>query len=93
MNNLFFFWIECEISQDPESLIIGLGLYIDKTLMIDNFCYFTIYRKSWTDSSWHKNSIHCRYQLIHVYAHIFFVINFARKAGIDNTSYDAIGSL
>ena len=34
-----------------------------------------------------------RYQLMHVYAHIFFVINFARKAGIDNTSYDATGSL
>ena len=30
----------------------------------------------------------------YMFTHIFFfVINFARKAGIDNTSYDAIGSL
>ena len=28
---------------------------------------------------WHKNSIHCRYPLIHVYAHLFLVINFARE--------------
>ena len=40
--------------------------------MLDYICYFTIHRKSWTDSSWHKNSIHCRYQLIHVYASSIF---------------------
>ena len=87
--------IECKISQDPESLIIGSGLSIDKPLMIDYICYFTIHRKSWT-KSWKlliKNSIHCRYQLIHVHAHLLLLINFARKAGIDNTVYDATGSL
>ena len=53
----FFFCysqIECEISQDPESLIIGSCLSIDKPLMIDYICYFTIHRKSWTDSSWKR---------------------------------------
>ena len=32
-----------------------------------------------------KNSTHCGYQLIHVHANLFLVINFARKVGIDNT--------
>ena len=48
MNNIFFYYsqIECEISQVPESLIIGSGLSIDKPLMIDYICYFTILRES-----------------------------------------------
>ena len=73
-----------EISHDQESLIIASGLSINKPLMIDYICYFTIPRKSWTDSSEHENLIHYRCQLTHVYKHLLLVINFARKAGIYN---------
>ena len=54
MNYIFFPYyskIECEISLDQESQIIGSGLSIDKSLMIDYICNFTIHRKSSTDSS------------------------------------------
>ena len=46
----FFLW-QREISHDQEPLIIASGLSINKPLMIDYICYFTIPRKSWTDSS------------------------------------------
>ena len=48
MNNIFFYYskIEFEIPHDPESLIIGSGLSIDKPLMIDYSYYFSIHSKS-----------------------------------------------
>ena len=53
MNKILFYYskIEFEISHDPESLITGSGLSIDKPLMIDYSCYFAIHSKSCTDSS------------------------------------------
>ena len=49
MSNILFYYfkIKCEISHDQESLILS----IDIPLMTDYIWYFTIHRKSWTDSS------------------------------------------
>ena len=48
MSNLLFYYfkIKCEIPHDQESLILSIDIPL--TIYI---WYFTIYRKSWTDSS------------------------------------------